>query len=73
MNTLVRANNCDKSNILRAIALALDPDQQIDRDRDMPAQYAFAVPRITLTIRADQPTSVERTLLRYAEAYERNV
>ncbi|MDA8047539.1 MAG: AAA family ATPase [Actinomycetota bacterium] len=73
MNTLVGPNNCGKSNILRALALALDPDQQIDRDRDMPGHYAFAVPRITLDIRADKPTSVERTLLRHAEAYERSI
>lgn len=36
MNTLVGANNCSKSNILRAVSIALDPDLQIDRDLDMP-------------------------------------
>lgn len=73
MNTLVGANNCGKSNILKALALALDPDQEIDRDRDMPAQYAFAVPKITLAIRCDGPGSPERTLLRRAGEYERSV
>lgn len=73
MNTLVGNNNGGKSNILRALALALDPNQRIDRDHDLPGDSVHAVPRVTLSIRCDKPTSVEKTLLRYADAYERNI
>lgn len=73
VNTLVGPNNCGKSNVLRAMSLALDPAQVLDRDRDMPAHYFFAVPWITLTLQCDRKVSVERTLLRYAEDYERSL
>jgi len=73
MNTLIGPNNCGKSNILRALALALDADTPFDRDRDMPAQFAFAVPWITVTFSIEHPTSMERTLLRYLDEYERSV
>ncbi len=72
MNTLIGPNNCGKSNVLRALSLALDPDTPFSRDHDMPAQRMFAVPWITLDLSFDKPTSVEKTLLRYLADYERS-
>lgn len=71
MNTLVGINNCGKSNILKAIAVALDPRQRLQRDRDLPAGLPKAVPWITLTLGFEKPSSMEKTFLRYAEEYER--
>jgi putative ATP-dependent endonuclease of the OLD family len=34
INALIGPNNCGKSNVLRAVALALDPNYPFDRDRD---------------------------------------
>lgn len=72
MNTLIGPNNCGKSNVLRALSLALDPDTAFVRERDMPAQRMFAVPWITLDLSFERPTPVERTLLRYLGDYERS-
>lgn len=36
MNAIIGPNNCGKSNLLRALALALDPDWNFDRSRDLP-------------------------------------
>jgi putative ATP-dependent endonuclease of OLD family len=73
MNAFVGPNNCGKSNLLRAVGMALDPNYQFDRRRDMPGQRLFAFPRTTLTFQCEGQTSAEKTLLRYAEAYERSV
>ncbi len=72
MNTLVGPNNCGKSNLLRAVALAMDPTYPFDRDGDMPAQMMFAFPRIVLHFSTDGRSSTEKTLLRYAEDYEQS-
>ncbi|QWF21773.1 AAA family ATPase [Nocardioides sp. LMS-CY] len=73
MNALVGPNNCGKSNFLRAVGMALDPDYPFDTASDVPGQRKFAFPRTTLTFHCDGVTSSERTLLKYAEEYERSV
>jgi putative ATP-dependent endonuclease of the OLD family len=73
MNALVGPNNCGKSNFLSAVGMALDPDYQFDRRHDVPGQRRFAFPRSTLTFQCEGNSSAEKTLLRYAEAYERSV
>lgn len=52
MNVLVGRNNCGKSNVLRAIALALDPAHPYDPATDLPGVMPFAYPTVTLTFHA---------------------
>jgi putative ATP-dependent endonuclease of OLD family len=75
MNALIGPNNCGKSNLMRAVGLALAADDEVrfDRDRDMPGPFTFAVPWITLDLTFDSKSSSERTLVRYLEEYERSV
>jgi predicted ATP-dependent endonuclease of OLD family len=73
MNAFVGPNNCGKSNFLRAVGMALDPDYEFDGASDVPGQRKFAYPRTTLTFQCEGATSSEKTLLKYAEAYERSV
>ena len=70
---IVGRNNCGKSNVLRAIALALDPDFPFDKASDLPAQKVWAWPTVTLVFGVPGHTGPEKTLLKYAEAYERSV
>ncbi|HZU17866.1 MAG TPA: DUF4268 domain-containing protein [Candidatus Dormibacteraeota bacterium] len=72
MNALIGPNNCGKSNVLRAVALALDPTFPFDRRRDWPATLTWARPRVTLEFRCDPRRPPERTLLKYAHEYELN-
>jgi len=72
MNTLVGPNNCGKSNLLRAVALAMDPAHPFDRSRDMPAQMMFAFPRIVLHFACEGRTAPEKTLLKQVAEYERS-
>lgn len=73
MNALVGPNNCGKSNFLRAVGMALDPEYSFDAARDVPGQRKFAFPRTVLTFQCEGQTPSEKTLLRYAEDYERSV
>ena len=73
MNALVGPNNCGKSNFLRAVGMALDPDYAFDGRRDVPGQRKFAFPRTTLTFHCAGKTSSEKTLLRYLREYEQSV
>lgn len=73
MNALVGPNNCGKSNFLRAVGMALDPDYRFEATSDVPGQRKFAYPRTVLTFQCEGRTSSENTLLRYAEEYERSV
>lgn len=76
VNYFVGPNNCGKSNLIRAIELALDIDARYEPAKDRPARtQAAGAPnktRITLVFHVDS-TGPERTLLRYAEAYEQEV
>jgi putative ATP-dependent endonuclease of the OLD family len=72
-NTLVGQNNCGKSNVLRAISLALDPQQEFSADRDTPGPRPFSNPIITLVFQGD-PTDIDHAaVLEAAAAYERSV
>lgn len=73
MNTLVGFNNCGKSNVLRAVSLALDPNHPFDPDVDAPGPRSFSLPIITLRFIADGDRDEERAALEAAEAYERSL
>ena len=75
LNLFVGANNCGKSNLLRAVALALGDWEgtRFNRDKDCPIQIQSkrsAHAKITLTFKLNPRVSVEKTLLRYLEEYE---
>jgi putative ATP-dependent endonuclease of OLD family len=53
MNALVGRNNCGKSNVLRAISLALDPKATLDPAVDLPVNREFATPTVELTFELD--------------------
>lgn len=73
VNYFVGPNNCGKSNLIRALALALDPDAHYDPLRDRPARDgatgAPPVTKIILTFRVGS-SAPERTLLKRARTYE---
>ncbi|WP_419923758.1 ATP-dependent nuclease [Candidatus Poriferisocius sp.] len=72
MNVLVGPNNCGKSNVLRALSLALDPDFPYNRAHDRPAVQSVSMPVITLTFHSEGQGR-EDTLLRRLADYERKV
>lgn len=76
VNYFVGPNNCGKSNLIRALELALDPAAVYLPDRDRPARGSTVgappTTRITLTLDLGN-TSPERTLLRRAKEYELGV
>ncbi|TCU46844.1 AAA family ATPase [Curtobacterium sp. PhB146] len=73
MNAFVGPNNCGKSNLIRALKMALDENWEFDADRDVPGQRLFAYPRTTLTFKVAGKTGPEKTLLRYLKEYEESV
>lgn len=73
LNVIVGRNNCGKSNILRAVALAMDPDFPFDKTCDLPAQKLWAWPTVTLAFAVPGRTGPEKTLLKYASTYERSI
>jgi putative ATP-dependent endonuclease of OLD family len=75
VNAIAGPNNTGKSNLFRALALALDPDFHFNRSLDVPAQTAYAKPTVTLTFHIPKRgvAARERTLLRYLEEYEKKV
>lgn len=73
MNALAGPNNCGKSNLLRALALALDSGSTYDKKMDIPAgMAALTVPRITLDFEITATSGPERTLLKRVAEYERS-
>lgn len=76
INYFVGPNNCGKSNLVRALELALDPDAHYVPEHDRPARDATVgappMTRITLTFRIGS-TPTEKTLLNRAEDYELGV
>ncbi len=70
MNTLIGLNNCGKSNVLRAISLALDPNHPFDPEWDAPGPRPFALPIITLRFAADGARPEEAAALAAATEYE---
>lgn len=73
MNTFVGRNNCGKSNVLRAVAAALDPAYPYDAAADTPGPRQFSHPVITLGFDASGGSGEERELLELAAAYERGI
>lgn len=75
VNAILGPNNVGKSNVFRALSLALDPDSRFDRSIDMSAAPKWAKPVITLTFKVPSRgrKSTERTLLKYLDVYERAV
>lgn len=70
-NTLVGPNNCGKSNVLRAIALALDPNARYDPLVDNPGPRAFAHPVITLRFEVETDSPTDERIVESAKDYER--
>lgn len=69
-NTFVGPNNCGKSNVLRAIALALDATSVCDLSSDRPGPRQLAHPSITLTFAADRTDPADVDALAKAEEFE---
>ncbi|MCC5953685.1 MAG: AAA family ATPase [Acidimicrobiia bacterium] len=69
LNAIVGPNNCGKSNVFRALAIALDPDAAFDRSADMPAPFVWSRPTVTLTFQASHH-GPEGTLLKRLKEYE---
>lgn len=72
-NTLVGQNNCGKSNVLRAISLALDPHHEFSADEDRPGPRPFSHPIITLGFTGAVNNPGDAAVLDAANAYERAV
>lgn len=74
-NYIVGPNNVGKSNILRALRLALRPESapEYDPELDQPKQMRWARPTITLDFKMERRRSPYKTLLSYVEDYERSI
>ncbi len=72
-NTLVGPNNCGKSNVLRAVSMAIDPNHTFAANDDVPGPRAFSFPIITLGFVGDPARPVEAAVLRAAEEYEQSL
>ncbi|MCK6588299.1 MAG: ATP-binding protein [Polyangiaceae bacterium] len=73
VNYLVGPNNVGKSNLLRAIALALDPNAPFELALDRPSAKNWG-PSIELELTAaPDPSPAIKKLLSYVEAYERKI
>jgi len=74
-NYIVGPNNVGKSNIVRALQLALRPEGQraYNPETDIPKQKHWAYPTITLDFEMQRRRSPYKTLLRYVDEYERSV
>ena len=72
-NVLVVQNNCGKSNVLRAVSMAIDPNHTFSADDDVPGPRPFSYPIITLGFHGDRSRPVEAAVLDAAEAYERSM
>lgn len=71
-NTLVGQNNCGKSNVLRAVSMAIDPNHEFC-DGDVPGPRPFSYPIITLRFVGDRSSDVDAAVLEAAEAFEREL
>lgn len=72
-NTLVGQNNCGKSNVLRAVSIALDPNHPFSEVDDAPGPRPFSYPIIRLIFQGDPSDPVDAKVLAAAEAWERSL
>lgn len=74
-NYIVGPNNVGKSNIFRALRLALRPNigRDYNPELDQPKQMAWARPTITLDFKMERRRGPYKTLLKYTEDYERSI
>lgn len=73
-NYIVGPNNVGKSNIIRALRLALRPEtEQYKPELDQPKQMHYSYPTITLDFKMERKRSPYKTLLNYVEEYERSI
>ncbi len=72
-NTLVGRNNCGKSNVLRAISLAMDPHHEFRADDDTPGPRPFSHPIITLGFTGDPSNPDHAKVLAAAAAFEQSL
>ena len=70
MNTLVGLNNCGKSNVLRAVSLALDPNHPFAPEVDAPGPTPFSLPTIRLTFGNEDSGTLEQLAFDAAANYE---
>jgi len=73
MNTLVGPNNCGKSNVLRAVALALDTGYDIEPASDIAVPRPFSPPVVTLQFTTSGARAEDPVALGAAQAYEQGV
>lgn len=72
-NTLVGLNNCGKSNVLRAVSIALDPNHEFSVQDDVPGPRPYSYPIITLGFHGDRSRPAEASVLNAVEEYERSL
>jgi predicted ATP-dependent endonuclease of OLD family len=74
-NHIAGPNNAGKSNIIRALRLALNPETEpnYNPDLDQPKQMDWARPRIRLDFEMQRKRSRYQTLLKYAKEYEESI
>lgn len=72
MNAIIGPNNCGKSNLLRGVALALDPTFGFDRAKDLPPLGPNTRTRVVCTFEVGT-TSPEETLLTRAIEAEKSL
>jgi putative ATP-dependent endonuclease of OLD family len=72
-NTFVGRNNCGKSNVLRAISLAMDPHHEFRAEDDTPGPRPFSHPIITLGFSGDLSNSDHNKVLAAAGAFEQSL
>ena len=68
-NTLVGPNNCGKSNVLRAISLAMDPRAEYVPEADRPGPLPYANPIVTLTFEPDDSRPDDSTVMTAVAKY----
>ncbi len=71
INVLVGRNNCGKSNLFRALALALDPAYEFVPVVDAPGPLPHRYPSVQLRFDCDPSDPEEAALLALARDYER--
>lgn len=72
-NTLVGLNNCGKSNVLRAISLAMDPQHEFVADDDLPGPRQFSYPIVSLGFRGTSTDGTDAQVVDAAARWEESL